>query len=156
MRFLTAQPITRWECRSEDHRKIQPALAGTYVADIAELFLVLLICHEVTVQQVRRTSEHMVAIRGRLEFAFSFSDDLIFTRQPPNPTVADINADFLQFFGHPRAAAAARGQARLLLDVRQNDHFHVMSAAAKRPHTAWTDVHHLTQPIDQERFASKP
>jgi len=46
----------------QDHRQIQPPFAGPDVADIARPFLVGPICREVTVQQVRRDVEGVVAV----------------------------------------------------------------------------------------------
>ena len=46
----------------QDHRQIEPALAGPDVADIARPFLVLLIGMEVAVQQVRGNVELVAAI----------------------------------------------------------------------------------------------
>ena len=51
------------------------------------------------------------------EFACSFNHDPVLTHQSPDPAVPNIDADFLQFFGHPWAAIAAQAQPRLLLDV---------------------------------------
>ena len=63
----------------------------------------------------------------------------------------DIDANLLQFFGHPWPAIAAKAQTRLLLDVGQNTHVHALPAAgratAKGPKATRVDVHHLTQPI---------
>ena len=65
--------------------------------------------------------------------------------------MAHINPNFLQFFGHSRPAIAAQAQARLFLDMGQNDHVCVLPAAgraaAKGPQATRADVHHLTQPI---------
>jgi hypothetical protein len=43
--------------------------------------------------------------------------------------VPDIDPSFLQFFGHPWAAIAAKAQTGLFLDVGQNDHVRMMPAA---------------------------
>jgi hypothetical protein len=96
----------------------------------------------------------VVAIRRRLEFACSFNDGSILTHQPPDPAVPGIDADFLQFFGQPGPAMAARAQARLLFDVRQNDHVHVLptagEAAAERPQATRADIHNPAQAVDGE------
>ena len=130
-------------------------LSGPDVTDIARPFLIGPIRREVAVQQVRCDVERMVAIRRRLEFACSFNDDPVFAHQPPDTPVPHIDADFLQFFGHPRAAIAAQAQTRLLLDVGQNDHIQALPAAGRAaaygPQAARADVHHLTQPIRWER-----
>ena len=46
----------------EDHGKIQPAFARPDIADVACPFLVLLICNEVSVQQIWCNVELMVAV----------------------------------------------------------------------------------------------
>lgn len=46
----------------EDHSQIQPALAGPDIADVARPFPIGSICREVTVQQVRRDIEPVVAV----------------------------------------------------------------------------------------------
>ena len=86
---------------------------------------------EVAIQQVRCDVEHVVAVSGHLEFACSFNDDPVFTQKPSNTLVLDFYADFLQFFGHPWAAIAAQAQARLFLDMGQNDHVCVLPAAGR-------------------------
>ena len=58
----------------------------------------------------------MIAVRGCLELARSFSDDPVLARQSPDPAMACIDAAFLQVSGHPRAAIAAQAQTRLFLD----------------------------------------
>ena len=55
----------------------------------------------------------------------------VFPTNAPDPPVADINPNFLQFFGHPRAAIAAETEARLFLDMRQNHHIHALPAAGR-------------------------
>ena len=59
----------------QDHGQIQPPLAGPDVADVTGPFLVWLGCMEVTSRQVRGNVECMIAVRGRLELAYSFNDD---------------------------------------------------------------------------------
>ena len=115
----------------QDHSQIQPTLAGPDVTDIACPFLVRLGCMEVTIQQVWRDVERMVAVCGRLEFTCSFNDDPILAHQPPDTPVPHIDADLLQLFGHPGAAIAAKAQARLFLDMGQNDHVCVLPAAGR-------------------------
>ena len=87
----------------------------------------------------------------------------VFPTNAPDTPMPHIDTDFLQFFGHPRAAIAAKAQPRLFLDMRQNDHIRALSAtgraAAYGPQSARADVHHLTQPLGWERpitFFDKP
>lgn len=88
------------------------------------------------------------------EFPRSFNENPVLAHQSPDPAVPDIDADFLQLFGHPGAAVAAQAQPRLLLDVRQNNHVHVLpaagGAAAERPQPARADIQHPAQTIDRE------
>lgn len=96
----------------------------------------------------------MVAVRRRFEFPRPFNDNSVLTHQPPDTPVPDIDANLLEFFGHPGPAMAAKAQPRLLLDVRQNDHVHVLPAAgraaAKGSQPTRADIHHLAQPVDRE------
>ena len=91
----------------QDHRQIQPSLAGPDVTDIACPFLVWSICCELTIQQVRRDVERVVAVCGRLEFMCPFNDDPVLAHQPPDPPMTDIDPNLLQFFGHSWPAIAA-------------------------------------------------
>ena len=92
----------------EDDSQIQPALAGPDVADVTGLlpgnglpanheraFLVGSICREVTVQQVWRDVERVIAVRCRLEFVCSFNDDPVFAHQPTDTAVPHIDAGLL-------------------------------------------------------------
>ena len=130
----------------EDDSEIQPALAGPDVADIARPFLVGPIRREVTVQQVRRDVERVIAVGGRFEFPRSFNDNPVLAHQSSDTPVPHVNANLLEFFSHPGAAIAAQAQARLLLDMGQNHHVHVLPAAgraaAKGTQPAGADIHH--------------
>jgi hypothetical protein len=68
--------------------------------------------------------------------------------------VPHVNANLLEFFGYPWPAVAAEAQARLLLDMGQNDHVHVLptagGAAAEGPQATRADIHHPAQPVDRE------
>ena len=65
--------------------------------------------------------------------------------------MTNIYPDPLQLLGHPRPAMAGRAQARLFLDMGQNDHVCALPAAgraaANGPQATRADVHHLTQPF---------
>ena len=100
----------------QDDSEIQPPLPGPDVADIARPFLVGPIRRDVTIQQVRRNIERVVAVRRRFEFPRSFNDNPVLTHQPSNPAMPNIDTDLLQLFGHSWPAIAAKAQARLLLD----------------------------------------
>jgi len=130
----------------QDHRQIEPALAGPDIADVARPFLIGPVGGEVALQQVWGDVEGVIAVRRRFELACPFNDNPVLSHQPPNTPVPHINPDFLQFFGHARAAIAAQAQARLLLDVGQNHHVRALpaagGAAAIGPQATWTDIHH--------------
>ena len=76
IRLLTAQPMTRRECRSKITAKFAmmpplvrgpwrtPTLTGPDVTDIARPFLVGLGSMEVAIQKVRRDVEGVIAIRS--------------------------------------------------------------------------------------------
>ena len=131
---------------------MQPTLAGPDGADVARPFLVGPIRREVTIRQVRRDIERRIAVRNRLEFARSFNDDPGLAQQSPDPAMTSIDADFLQFLGHP--AIAAQAQTRLLRDMGKNNHVHTLAAtgraAAKGSQSARADIHPLAQPADRE------
>jgi len=95
----------------QDHRQMQSPLAGPDVADITRPFLVRSISREVTIQQVRRSVERVIAVRRRLEFSCSFNDELVLPHQPHDPAVPHIDPNFLQFFSHSRLAIAAKADA---------------------------------------------
>src|SRR5690606_7319740 len=66
----------------------------------------------------------------------------------------DIDTDLLQFLGHSWPALTAQAQARLFLEMRQNNHVRALSAAgraaAESPQPARADVHDLTQPVGRK------
>ena len=99
----------------------------------------------------------MAAVRSCFEFACSFNDDPVVTHQPPNPTMTNIDPDLLQLLCHPGPAITTKTEARLFLDVGQNDHVRMLSAtgraAPKGPHPPRADVHNLTQPVCCEAAA---
>ncbi len=113
----------------QDHRQIEPALPGPDVADVTRPFLVGLIGSEIALKQVRRDVERVIAVRRRLEFTRSFNDNSVVSYRPPDAPVSHFDPNFLQFFGHARAAIAAQAQARLLLNMGQNHHVHALPAA---------------------------
>ena len=55
----------------QDHRQVQPAFTGPDIADVTCLFLVWRFRHEVTIQQVWRDVELVIAICGHFVFAGS-------------------------------------------------------------------------------------
>jgi len=95
----------------QDHRQIEPALPGPDVADVTRLFLIGLIGSEIALKQVWGNVERVIAVRRRLELAFSFNDNSVVSHQPPDTPVPHFDPNFLQFFGHARAAVAAQAQA---------------------------------------------
>lgn len=53
----------------------------------------------------------------------------LLTHQTAHATVADVNAHFLQLFGHPWSAIAAQAETQLFLDMSQRDRIRPLSAA---------------------------
>jgi hypothetical protein len=49
-------------CRSVDHSQIQPSLTRPNIGDVTGPLLIWLVCHEVTVQQVGRNVELVIAV----------------------------------------------------------------------------------------------
>lgn len=65
----------------QDYCQIQPSLASPDVADVARPLLIGSIRCEVTIEQVRRNVERMIAVGRRLEFARSFNGDPVLAVQ---------------------------------------------------------------------------
>ena len=116
------------------HSQIQPTLSCPNIADVASLFLVWRICHEVTIQQIGRDVELVIAVplsagcsaiacramvvtlclrvrttdmqfwRVHCLVVAACSDE----RETANTTMANIQTNFLQLFGHARPVMAAR------------------------------------------------
>ena len=85
----------------QDDGEIQPPLPGPDIADIARPFLVGPICREVTIQQVRRDVERVVAVRRRFEFPRSFNDIPFSrisrpTRRCPTSTPTSFNSSVIR------------------------------------------------------------
>jgi hypothetical protein len=59
----------------QDHRQIEPALAGPDVADVTRPFLIGLIGSEIALQQVWGDVEPVITVCRRLKLAFSFNDN---------------------------------------------------------------------------------
>ena len=68
--------------------------------------------------------------------------------------MANIDANFLEFFSHAWPAIAAQAQPRLFLDVGQNDHISALPAAGgtvqESPKATRADIQDLAQPVDRE------
>lgn len=77
----------------QDHSQIQPALTGPDVADVTGPFLVWLIRCEVTIQQVRRNVELVIAVDRDLMLTRTHHRDAVLTHQPANTAVPDVQAD---------------------------------------------------------------
>ena len=103
------------------YSEIQPSFARPNISDVTGPFLVWVIRREVTIQQVWRNVEFMIAVRCRLVFARSNHGYAVLTHQPAQAAVADIQANFFQLFCYPWPAIAAQTETRLFLDVRHRD-----------------------------------
>ncbi len=66
IRLLTAQPMTRRECRSRTTARDNHPVASRDTADVSSPLLVRAICREVTVQQVRGDVEGVIAVGRHL------------------------------------------------------------------------------------------
>ena len=47
---------------------------------------------------------------------------IVFLSNAPHPALADATTQFVQFLGHPWSAVAAKAQAVLIADIRQEHH----------------------------------
>jgi len=115
----------------KDHSEIQPILTGPNITDVARPFSIGLVRAEVTIQQVWRDVELVIAICCDLVFSGSNHGYAVLTHQPTHAAVADIQANFFQLFCHPRPALAAQTQTRLLLDMRHRHQIRSLSAAGR-------------------------
>ncbi len=86
------------------HSQVQPPLARPNLTDIACPLLVGRISVEVTIQQVWRNIELMIAVRCRLVFTSSYDRYAVLTHQPAYAAVPYIQTNLLQLFGHTRPA----------------------------------------------------
>ena len=78
--------------------------AGNGLCDRTRPFLIAPIRREVTIQQVWRDIELMIAVRCRLVFTSSYDRYAVLTHQPAYAAVPYIQTNFLQLFGHTRPA----------------------------------------------------
>jgi len=138
----------------EDHSEIQPALACPDIADVSRPFLVGHVCGEVTVQQVQRDVELVIAIGCDLVLPRSHHGYAVLPHQTADAAVPNIQTYLLQLFGHPWTAVAAQAEARLFFDMRQRDQITALPTAgratAERTQSAWADTHDMAQSIRWE------
>ena len=71
---------------------------------------------------VRGDVEAVVAVGRTLEFAASQDLDAIVAHDPGDPALPDMDAQFVQFLCHARAAIAPQAEPVLFADMRQEDH----------------------------------
>jgi hypothetical protein len=76
-----------------------------------------------------RNIEPVIAVRGHLVFAGSDNRYTILAHQPTNTAMANIKAQFFQFFGHSGPTVAAQRQAMLFSDMRQQNHILALALA---------------------------
>ena len=96
-------------------------LLGPNIAGVTGPFLVGRVGGEVTIQQVRRDVELVIAVCGDLVFTGSDDGYTILAHQTPHTAVTNVQADLLQLFRHPWPAVAAQTEVRLFLDMRQRN-----------------------------------
>ena len=96
----------------EDHGEIEPAFLCSDIADVARPFLVRAIRREVTIQQIWRDVEAVIAVSCRLEPLAPLHGNTVLAHQPANTTMADIDAQFLQLLVHARYSCHCFGLTR--------------------------------------------
>jgi len=138
----------------QDHRKVKPTLLGPSIAYVTGPFLVWRVCGEVTIQQVRRNVELVIAVCGDLVFTGSDDGSTILAPQSANPAMSDVQADFLQLFRHPRPAVAAQAETRLFFDMCQRDAIGSLSAAcgaaSESTQTTCADTDNIAKPAGRK------
>ena len=162
----------------EDDGKIQPAFARPDRGNVTCPFLVRLICNEVSVQQVGRNVELMVAVPLSADcFAIAcramvvtlclrvLMTDMPFWRihclaivtcndekESAHATMANIQANLFQVLSHARPAIAAKAETRLFLYVGQSHHIRPLPTACRpsteRTQTTRADIHDMTHPAN--------
>ena len=136
------------------YSEIQPSFARPNISDVTGPFLVWFIRCEVTIQQVWRNVELMIAVRCRLVCARSNHGYAVLTHQPAHAAVADIQANFFQLFCYPWPAIAAQTETRLFLDLRKRNQIRSLPPAswttAELAQTTRADVHHMAHPTNGE------
>ena len=124
---------------------------GPNIADVTGPFLVRRVGGEVTIQQVRRNVELVIAVCGDLVFTGSDDGYTILAHQSANPAMSDVQADFLQLFRHPWPAVAAQAETRLFLDMRQRHQIGPLPAtgrsAAERPQSSRANADDIAKTI---------
>ena len=134
------------------HSQVQPPLARPNITDIACPLLVGRISVKVTIQQVWRDIELMIAVRCRLVFTSSYDRYAVLTHQPAYAAVPYIQTNFLQIFGHTRPAITAQTETGLFFDMGQRDQIRPLPAAGwtatMRPQTTRADCHNPAHQID--------
>lgn len=94
----------------EDHGQRQPTLTRLDVADVACAFLIWLVSAKITVQQVWRNIEPVIAVCCGLVSARSDDAYAILAHQTAHAAMADTHADLLQLFSHSRASVTAQAE----------------------------------------------
>lgn len=138
--------------------QIQPTLACPNITDVANLFLVWRICREITIQQIGRDVELVIAAPLSADCSAIACRAMVLTlclrvraidmpfrpihcpavaassdeRETANTTMANIQTNFLHLFGHARPAIAAQAQTRLLFDMCKRDQIKPLPAAGGR------------------------
>lgn len=136
------------------YSEIQPAFTCPDIRDVISPFLVWLIRREVTIQQVWRNVELMIAVRCRLVFTRSNNGNTVPAHQTPHATVTNVQADLLQLLCHSWTSVAAQTETRLFLNVRQRDKIGSLPtdgrAVTERTQSARAHIHHATYASDRK------
>lgn len=92
----------------KDDSQVEPPLLGPHIAHVTGPFLIGGIRVEISVQQVRRDIEAVIAVRRRFELLVSLHLNTILAHQPADTAMPYVKAEFLQLFSHARSAITAK------------------------------------------------
>jgi len=147
----------------QNNSQIEPTLTGPDITDINDPFLIAPICQKVTVQQIWRNIELVIAVRRDLVFMplsgmlripcrSKVSDDryAVLAHQSADTTVADIQTKLLQLFGHSGATVTVQTQPVLFPDMGQQDQILALTSTrrARPPGALLGDANITCQPMD--------
>lgn len=113
----------------EDNGKVEPALLRPHIGDIASPLAVGRIGDKIAIEPVRCDTQATVAVGRHLVLLGANWLDPVDPHQPTNPAFTDIETDLLQLHRHTGATIAAKAQAVLFPDMRQNFHIDARSPA---------------------------
>lgn len=92
------------------YSEIKPTLTRPDIRDVTSPFLVWLIRREVTIQQVWRNVELVIAVCRDLVFAGSNHRYAVLAHQTSHATMTYIKANLFEFLSHAWPAIAAKAE----------------------------------------------